>query len=82
MLFRSEVAGAVPLSVIDSPPSMGAEDFAYMLRAVPGCYLWLGAARQGENPGLHSPRYDFNDDVLPAGVALWVSLVRRCLARP
>ena len=76
-----EAAGAVPLSVIDSAPSMGAEDFAYMLRAVPGCYLWLGAARPGENPGLHSPRYDFNDDVLPAGVALWVSLVRLCLAR-
>ena len=37
---------------------------------------------RGENPGLHSPRYDFNDDVLPAGVALWVSLVRRSLARP
>ena len=77
-----EVAASVPLSVIDSPPSMGAEDFAFMLRAVPGCYLWLGAARPGENPGLHSPRYDFNDDVLPAGVALWVSLVRRCLERP
>lgn len=77
-----EVAGEVPLSVIDSRPSMGGEDFAYMLRAVPGSYLWLGAARPGENPGLHSPRYDFNDDVLPAGVALWVSLVRRCLARP
>ncbi|MDE2051817.1 MAG: amidohydrolase [Gammaproteobacteria bacterium] len=76
-----EVAGEIRLSVIDSPPTMGAEDFAYMLRAVPGCYLWLGAGRLGENPGLHSARYDFNDDVLPAGVDLWVSLVRRCLAR-
>jgi amidohydrolase len=75
-----DVAARVPLSVIDSPPTMGAEDFAYMLRAVPGCYLWLGAARAGENPGLHSARYDFNDEVLPAGVELWVSLVRRCLA--
>lgn len=76
-----EIAGGMRLNVIDSPPTMGAEDFAYMLRAVPGCYLWLGAARAGDNPGLHSARYDFNDEVLPAGVELWVSLVRRCLAR-
>ena len=77
-----DVAGGTGLKVADAPPSMGGEDFAYMLRAVPGSYLWLGAARTGENPGLHSARYDFNDDALPAGVALWVSLVRRCLARP
>lgn len=76
-----DIAGDIPLRVVDSPPTMGAEDFAYMLRAVPGCYLWLGAARTGENPGLHSARYDFNDEVLPAGVELWVSLVGRCLAR-
>lgn len=76
-----EVAAAIPLSVVDSPPTMGGEDFAYMLQAVPGCYLWLGAGRAGDNPGLHSPRYDFNDAVLPAGVQLWVSLVRRCLGR-
>lgn len=77
-----EAAGSIRLSVVDSPPTMGAEDFAYMLRAVPGCYVWLGAARAGENPGLHSARYDFNDAALPTGVELWVSLVRRCLARP
>jgi len=76
-----EVAAATRLNVVESRPSMGSEDFAYMLQAVPGCYLWLGAARAGENPGLHSPRYDFNDEVLPAGVELWVSLVRRSLAR-
>lgn len=77
-----DVAGETRLKVVDAPPSMGGEDFAYMLRAVPGSYLWLGAARNGDNPGLHSARYDFNDDALPAGVALWVCLVRRCLARP
>jgi hippurate hydrolase len=76
-----EVAAATRLTVVDSPPTMGGEDFAFMLQAVPGCYLWLGAGRAGDNPGLHSPRYDFNDEVLPAGVDLWVSLVRRCLAR-
>lgn len=77
-----EVAGAIRLNVVDSPPTMGGEDFAFMLQAVPGCYLWLGAGRAGDNPGLHSPRYDFNDDILPEGVELWVSLVRRCLAAP
>ena len=77
-----DVAGETRLKVVDAPPSMGGEDFAYMLRAVPGSYLWLGAARNGDNPGLHSARYDFNDDALPAGVTLWVCLVRRCLARP
>jgi hippurate hydrolase len=76
-----EVARAIRLHVADAPPTMGGEDFAFMLQAVPGCYLWLGAARAGENPGLHSARYDFNDEALPAGVELWVSLVRRCLAR-
>lgn len=76
-----DIAGDIPLRVVDSPPTMGAEDFAYMLRAVPGCYLWLGAARAGDNPGLHSARYDFNDEALPAGVGLWVKLVARCLAR-
>lgn len=76
-----EIAGEIGLKIIDAQPTMGGEDFAYMLQAVPGCYLWLGAARAGENPGLHSPRYDFNDDALPAGVGLWVSLVRRSLSR-
>lgn len=54
--------------------------FEYMLQAIPGCYLWIGAARAGENPGLLLPRYDFNDDVLSMGVQLWVSLIRKCLA--
>jgi hippurate hydrolase len=77
-----DVASEIRLNVINSRPSMAAEDFAYMLQAVPGCYLWLGAGRQDDNPGLHSARFDFNDDVLRAGVELWVSLVRRCLVRP
>ncbi len=75
-----DIAAGIRLSVVDAAPTMGAEDFAYMLRAVPGCYVWLGAARPGDNPGLHSARYDFNDAALPAGIELWVSLVRRCLA--
>ncbi|MDB6182605.1 M20 aminoacylase family protein [Paracoccus fistulariae] len=68
------------LDTADAAPSMASEDFAFMLQAVPGAYLWLGAARDGDNPGLHSPRFDFNDALLPVGAELWVRLVRRCLA--
>lgn len=76
-----DAARKLPLTFADVPPSMGSEDFAYMAQAVPACYVWLGAARSGDNPGLHSPRYDFNDQVLPFGIALWVSLVRHVLLR-
>ena len=60
-------------------PSMGAEDFAYMLQAKPGCYVWLGT---GGMPGgclLHNPGYDFNDDVAHIGASYWVELVEEIL---
>ncbi len=60
-------------------PSMTAEDFAFMLEARPGCYIWLG---QGTGPGtcmLHSPNYDFQDAVIPYGVGYWIELVRQRL---
>src|SRR3546814_2498033 len=50
-----EVASSVSgIQVVDAPPSMAAEDFAFMLRETAGCYFWLGAKREGTNPGLHS----------------------------
>ena len=58
----------------NSQPSMAAEDFAFMLEKCPGTYIWLGAGGAGDNPGLHSPHYDFNDAILPLGIALWVSI--------
>lgn len=58
------------------PPSMGSEDFAFMLQARPGAYLRLG---QGGVCGLHQPRYDFNDEVLPLGSALLAALVEQGL---
>ena len=69
--------------IIRNPtPSMGSEDFSYMLQARPGCYVWLGIGG-GKGKGgclLHSSRYDFNDDVLPIGASYWVTLVENELS--
>lgn len=67
---------ALNLKVLVVDPSMAAEDFAFMLQKKPGCYFWLGARREGENPGLHSPYYDFNDAILATGARFWVELVK------
>ncbi len=64
-------------------PSMGAEDFAFMLAEKPGCYIWLGAgngehraAGHGLGPCmLHNGSYDFNDELIPLGASYWVRLV-------
>ncbi len=63
----------------DLPPSMGAEDFAFMLERRPGAYVWLAQGGAEEGRLLHSPFYDFNDEVLPYGVSYWVRLVERML---
>ena len=73
--FAAEVArGVAPLVIDDAPPEMGAEDFAYMLEARPGAYLFLGA---GPGAGLHHPEYDFNDRIAPVGASLLARLVER-----
>ena len=63
----------------DLPPTMGGEDFAFMLEQKPGCYLWLGNGPGEGGCMLHNARYDFNDEALPVGVAYWVSLVGELL---
>lgn len=57
-----------------SAPSMGGEDFAYFLERIPGAYFFLGMddGRKGGYPSLHHPGYDFNDDALPVGIAMFV----------
>ena len=60
-------------------PSMGAEDFAYMLLEKPGCYVWLGNGPGKGGCSLHNPHYDFNDDILPIGVSYWVRLLETAL---
>ena len=56
----------------------GGEDFAFMLEQRPGAFICIGNGfgADGTAPGLHTPKYDFNDDIIPLGVAYWVSLVR------
>jgi hippurate hydrolase len=61
----------------DMDPSMGAEDFSFMLQTKPGAYLRIGQG--GDNCFLHNPRYDFNDDILPLGSALHASLVEQAM---
>ncbi len=61
-------------------PSMGAEDFAYMLHARPGCYVWMGNGPGEGGCMLHNPKYDFNDEALAIGVSYWVKLVENILS--
>lgn len=72
-----EIGDAMGLDTATADPSMASEDFAFMLQEAPGAYLWLGGAREGENPGLHAATYDFNDAILPTGAEFWVRLARR-----
>ena len=65
--------------VTDVEPTMGGEDFSYMLQARPGAYVWLG---QGGGPGncfLHNPKFDFNDAVIPLGAGYLAALVEEAL---
>ena len=75
------VAGADHVRQLPAP-SMGGEDFAYMLEARPGAYLMLGAGRAHGNALLHHPKYDFNDEILPIGASWWATLVEQQLAKP
>jgi hypothetical protein len=58
------------------PPSMGAEDFAYMAKVVPACYVWLGNGPGEGGCMLHSPHYDFNDEIIATGIRYWVRLAQ------
>ncbi len=63
---------------LDLQPSMGAEDFSYMLLEKPGAYIWLGNGEDSHS--LHHPKYDFNDDAAVLGASYWVALVQRLLS--
>jgi hippurate hydrolase len=65
--------------VFEPVPSMGAEDFSFMLQKKPGCYAWIGNGSTAGGCLLHNPHYDFNDDILVLGAAYWVALVEKIL---
>ncbi len=72
----ADVAGERNVSS-DIPPVMGAEDFAYMLEARPGAFIFIG---NGDSAGLHHPAYNFNDDAIVYGSSYWIKLVETQLA--
>lgn len=65
--------------VKDMPPIMGSEDFAFMLKAVPGNYVFIGSGVDGPEQMPHQCRYDFSDEIIPIGVAYWEELVNNLL---
>ncbi|PPR47433.1 MAG: putative hydrolase YxeP [Alphaproteobacteria bacterium MarineAlpha5_Bin9] len=62
-------------------PSMGGEDFSYMLNEKPGSYLYIGQKDENHYAGLHTSKYDFNDNLLPIGVNFWVELVNKYFSK-
>ena len=76
--LAADVAGGIvgPENVRnDVDPTMGGEDFAFMLNEKPGCYLWLGQGGGASSENVHHPQYDFNDSVLPIGASVLARLV-------
>ncbi|WP_310626182.1 M20 aminoacylase family protein [Limnohabitans sp.] len=87
--FAREVMAQIvgSANVVAQEPTMGAEDFSYMLQAKPGAYCFIGNGDgvhremgHGEGPcTLHNPNYDFNDALIPLGATYWVRLVETYL---
>jgi hippurate hydrolase len=85
--FMREVMGEMvgADNVMAQEPTMGAEDFSFMLQEIPGAYAFIangdGAHREMGHGGgpctLHNPSYDFNDELIPLGGSLWVKLVEK-----
>ena len=73
-----EIAGSNEAVDLKPAPSMGAEDFSYMLQKKPGCYIWTG---NGDTAGLHHPEYDFNDETIAVGASYWARLVEKRLPK-
>jgi amidohydrolase len=72
----AEVAGDSNVET-SPPPMMGAEDFAFMLEAKPGAFIFIG---NGDSAGLHHPAYNFNDEAILYGTSYWIRLVETQLA--
>ena len=66
-------------SVYEANPSMGGEDFAFFLQQTPGSYFLVGNGEESEN--VHTPKYNFNDDIIPVGASVFARLVETQLAK-
>jgi amidohydrolase len=73
--IAGEIAGVDKVDT-DVAPSMGGEDFSFMLEQRPGAYIFLG---NGDSSELHTDNYDFNDEAIPVGTSYWVRLAERAL---
>ena len=62
--------------ITDIDPSMGGEDFSYLLNNKPGSYLYIGQYDENHKAHLHTTKYDFNDNLLPIGTNFWINLVK------
>lgn len=63
----------------DVPPSLAGEDFAYFLNRIPGAMVWIGNGELSEGRELHSPKYDFNDAILPVAARWFHTVAKRSL---
>jgi len=82
-LAAEEVVGSENV-LRNEKPSMGSEDFSFLLNASEGAYIWIGnglVSEDGPEAGcmLHNTQYDFNDEILPLGGSYWVALVKGIL---
>ena len=67
---------------LEFQPSMGCEDFSFLLQGVrDGAYAWIGAGDVGPGEGLHGDRFVFNDAIIPVGIRFFLSIVQRALPR-
>ena len=74
--FAADVARAVSGDCAEAPLVMGGEDFAFMSNARPGAYILVG---NGDTANVHHPKYNFNDEAIPAGCSWWAEIVERRL---
>jgi len=70
--FAADVAASVSGSCAEADLVMGGEDFSFMLEERPGAYILMG---NGPSAALHHPKYNFNDEAIPAGCSYWAELV-------
>ncbi|MGP9550571.1 MULTISPECIES: M20 metallopeptidase family protein [unclassified Halomonas] len=78
LALANEYVVSNDIQQLDYMPTMGAEDFAFYLQEVPGCFFFVG---NGDGAYLHNERYDFNDQVLPIAGGMFVALAKGLLSR-